>query len=437
MDSGVHQGAESGTITVFRETIQFPGAPWLKLHFSDYNLGKRSFITVTSLEDGGQQRLDTTSISQWHANSAFFNGDAVSIELHVAARESDIFFRIKEVTVGEWLDEPDADYSIESICGTDNRTPSTEARVARLTFVSAAGNPGTACTAWLISNGALLTAGHCVDFDPDQSGPLLPDGVLDLDGNDVIEFGVPNSLNTGTLVFADPDDQYAINLTSVTWNYDGEGQGLGKDWAVFAVFPNANTGNLPHEVQGFYRMTNGNPSTSSTIRITGHGTDSTPTQTRNQIQQTHSGPWVSENSSGADRWHRYQVDTTGGNSGSPIIWTNNGFTIGIHTNAGCAADGTGANSGTSFEHNALETAVDNFPGNNTVYADLSRFGALENGTIFHPYDTVSEAVAAVASNGVVSIVAGSYTKAANTLTIGDDGKSMTIEAPVGSVIIGN
>jgi hypothetical protein len=68
---------------------------------------------------------------------------------------------------------------------------------------------------------------------------------------------------------------------------------------------------------------------------------------------------------------------------------------------------------------------------------LSRFGTLENGTIFHPYDTVTEAVAAVASNGVVSIVAGSYTKAANTLTIGDDGKPMTIEAPVGSVTIGN
>ena len=42
------------------------------------------------------------------------------------------------------------------------------------------------------------------------------------------------------------------------------------------------------------------------------------------------------------------------------------------------------------------------------------------------------------SGGIVSIVAGTYTAAAgNTFTIGDDGKSMTIDAPVGTVNIGN
>ncbi len=52
----------------------------------------------------------------------------------------------------------------------------------------------------MISNGRFLTAGHCVDFDPDQGGPLLPDGILDLSG--VVEFNVPASLPNGTTVAA-------------------------------------------------------------------------------------------------------------------------------------------------------------------------------------------------------------------------------------------
>ena len=73
-----------------------------------------------------------------------------------------------------------------------------------------------------------------------------------------------------------------------------------------------------------------------------------------------------------------------------------------------------------------------------MYADLSRFGTLENGTIFHPYDTVAEAITAVTSSGIVSVVEGTYTRAAgNTFVLGDTGKQMIIEAPVGSVLIGN
>ena len=438
LDSGLHEGAETGAILAFSDTIQVPGAAWLRVHFADYNLGKHSYIAITSLKDGGQQRLKAKYLPQWHDNSAYFNGDAVTVELNVAPREKGIFFRIEEITVGEFLDESEKEEIPEDICGSDNRTPSSDARVARLTFVTAAGNTDDGCTAWLTSNGALLTAGHCVDFDPDRSGPLLPDGVLDLDGNDVIEFDVPDSTTGGRLRFADPDDQYAIDLNSVEWNFDGSGQGLGKDWAVFEVFPNPNTEQLPHRVQGFFRMTNGNPSSSSTIRITGHGTDSTPDWTRNQIQQTDTGPYVEERSSGGDYWHRYQTDTTGGSSGSPIIWNNNGFTVGIHTNGGCTSSGTGANSGTSFEHNPLETALDNLVATNAVYVDTTHYWTFENGTIFYPYDSVTEAVSAASSGAIISIVAGSYLgTAGNTFIAGEDGKRLTFEAPVGSVAIGN
>ena len=123
------------------------------------------------------------------------------------------------------------------------------------------------------------------------------------------------------------------------------------------------------------------------------------------------------------------MDTTGGNSGSPVIWGN--YTIGIHTNGGCNSNGTGANSGTSFEVNALETAIDNHPGSNTVYADKISYGATENGTIYHPYDTVNEAVGIVPVGGKVSVVAGVYSDT------GVYSKQMLMVAPVGSAVIGD
>ncbi len=437
LDTRTHSNPSSESVNAFQAEIRVPGAPWLRVHISDYNLGQNSYLTLTSLKDGGQQRLDAENLPHWSNTSAYFNGEAVLTELHVAPGEQNIFFRVEELTVGEWVEIAEEELSIESICGAaDNRIPSNDARSARLTFVFASGNPNNACTAWLVSKGSLLTAGHCVDFDPDGFGPGLPDGTLDLDGNDVIEFDVPASTSGGNLVFADPDDQYPINLGSVQWNFDGEGQGLGKDWAVFDVFGNDNSRKGPHQVQGFFRMTNGNPTTgASTMRITGFGTDTTPNLTRNQTQQTHTGPYRGENSAGGDIWHTYQVDTTGGNSGSPIIWNNNGFTVGIHTNAGCGNPvGSSANSGTSFEHNPLENSLQDFPFPSTVYADKIRFGAAENGTIFHPYDTVLEATGAASSGSLVSIVAGNYNE---TMLLGSDGKSLILDAPVGTVTIGN
>ena len=63
---------------------------------------------------------------------------------------------------------------------------------------------------------------------------------------------------------------------------------------------------------------------------------------------------------------------------------------------------------------------------------------LENGTVLRPYDTVAEGVNAATSGAQIRIVAGTYSKAAgNTFTLGEDGKSMTLLAPVGSVVIGN
>lgn len=442
-------GAPAATRMKVVKTLHFvnvPNAPWLQIHFGKCNLGSRSYVTLTALEDGARQRFDSSSLSEWHNASALFNGGQVEIEVHVASGEEDIFISIDGLVVGERVvgdietvageTDLEGDPVIETLCGSDDRVASTDSRVGRI----------NGCTAWLISNGAALTAGHCADYDPDRSGPLLPDGVLDLSG--VMEFNIPLSDADGTLNRSDPDDQYPIDTSDVTWNFDGSGQGLGKDWTVFALNPNSNTGLRAHEVQGFFRLTREKPTVDSTTRITGCGVDDTPSGTtggdnaQHRTLQTSTGPYRGEATGdlSVDIYHYYTVDTASANSGSPIIWESNGFTVGIHTNGGCESDGSSYNRGTSFEVNVLEQAVQDFPGSSTTYVDniANHPSPDEDGKVLSPYDTVAEAIATVVSGGRLSIVEGSYPAASgNTFLAGADGKSFMIEAPVGTVTIGN
>jgi hypothetical protein len=55
---------------------------------------------------------------------------------------------------------------------------------------------------------------------------------------------------------------------------------------------------------------------------------------------------------------QYQTDTTGGNSGSPIILEDLGVAIGVHTNGGCDSGG-GQNSGTGVNNVGLQYALAN------------------------------------------------------------------------------
>jgi hypothetical protein len=430
LHTGLHDGAAAGDVVAFRDTVRAADdAPWMRLHFADYNLGAESYVILTSLDNGDWQRLDARSMIHWNRATGIFRGGAVELELHVAPADTGVFIDVGALTVGERR-EPDG--GVASICDSgDERVVSGDNRVGRLYFGG--------CTAWLTSNGAVLTAGHCVDFDPDATpgncGPLLPDGVLDLNG--VVEFNVPLSQANGNINPALLVDQYPIDLTSVSWRFDGCGQGLGKDYAVFGVNPNSTTGLTAHQAQGFLRMTREAPAVDATIRVTGCGADS-DTNTRNLALQTDTGTYEGESSSGADFSHNHRADTEGASSGSPIIWEANGLTIGIHTNAGCTSSG-GSNSGTSFEHTALETALEGFPGFGAVYVDRGHALPVDdNGTIFRPYNTIPEAIADVPNGGIISIVEGIYPASeGNTFLIGDDGRAMWLRAPVGSVLIGD
>jgi len=322
---------------IWSTTITVPGAAWLRLHYdavllagSPHRGGDGSFLRITSLLDGAVMTQHMEHVRQWRFTSAYFNGDAVQVEILAAPGTGANLFRTVEVEAGHGPSGAQ-----ESICGsTDDRVLSNDARQGRL-------NVG--CTAWLIDdcNHCFLTAGHCTG------------------GSNMVEFNVPLSTSGGSIQHPPPSDQYAIDASSMQSN---GGAGTGDDWGYFGVFPNSTTNLTPYTAQGnvSYTLRHTIPPVSGNIRITGYGSTSAPVSpTWYLVQKTHTGPMVSYTNGGANNaLVRYSTDTTGGNSGSPIIYENTGEAIGIHTHAGCTSTG-GSNQGTGSVHAGLQSALAN------------------------------------------------------------------------------
>ena len=312
--SGTFDGAPSPTgqaVLAKSHIVTIADAPWLRLYFGEVNLGTNSYLTITSLKDGHTQKLDTKSLQSWNYSSAYFNGKSIEVKLFVDPTDKNISIAVEEVAVGDWAGGTPLP---ESICDdVDDRTPSNNPAAGRLIPVG--------CTGWIISNGKYLTAGHCLNGSSAQT----------------FEFNVPNSLPDGTLQHPGPEDQYTV-IQGTKQFTDG---GIGNDWGVYEVQDNSQTGLQPIDAMGasFTLVQDLGP---SNIRITGYGVDYDD-NILTQTQQTHVGP--AAGSSGTTM--RYRTDTTGGNSGSPVIDDATGNAVGIHTHGGCGAGGSGNNSGTS------------------------------------------------------------------------------------------
>ncbi|MCU0406910.1 MAG: T9SS type A sorting domain-containing protein [Ignavibacteriaceae bacterium] len=322
LESGVFDGngsPENNPVEVFSSIIELHSVPWIQLHFSDSNLGDGSYIIIKSVYDGLWQKLNSVSLEQWNSFSAYFNGNAVEIKLFLAPSDKQVFIHIDEIIVGEWYE---GELPL-SICGsTDDRELSNQQATGRLL------SPG--CTGWIIPNGKIVSAGHCL---------------TSATGSTVLQFNVPPSLPNGTVQHPGPEDQYSVNVSTRIFVNGG----IGDDWGVIEAYPNSVTNLLPIQAQGTYWPLAQNYSPDS-IRITGYGT---ATGVRNQVQQTHVGP----NAGSSGTTMRYRTDTTGGNSGSPVIDALTNVAVGVHTHGGCTSSG-GNNNGTSFFSTAFWDAVE-------------------------------------------------------------------------------
>ena len=331
MDSGVVVNNNAAPQVVFVTTVTSAGDPWLRLTFDSAVLAGRpgidgSYLKITSAQDGAVQILNGQGIRDWNYTSAYFNGDSVIVELIAYPGTGENHVAMSELWAGDpnfVLIDP------ESICGpTDDRTLSSDKRNARLLPVG--------CSAWLFNDAAKCfgTAGHCISTGT---------------SNAVVQFNVPLSSASGQVVNPPPQDQYPVDQPSIQTTGS---LGAGNDAAYFGTKVNSNTGKTAFEAQGdAYILDPVSPAVTAgaQIRITGYGTVSAPVSpTWNQVQKTHVGPYFSKTVSGAVFRLQYQTDTTGGNSGSPVIYEPTGHVIGVHGHAGCST--TAGNSGTASEH---------------------------------------------------------------------------------------
>ena len=351
-DSGLITNDTGRAQVIYSEEVRVSKADWIRLEFGEVLLSGQpdtideSLLIITSLGDGATQYLSARHVEEWQHTSAYFNGDAVRVEIFSAEGTGPNRVEILSAAAGD----PDG-LDQRSICGaTDDRTLSDIARAGR--YFPAG------CTAWIIGDRCLLSAGHCV-----ASGG-------------VVQFNVPLSTGGGSPVSPPPEDQYSVDPSSMQYTNGG----IGNDWSYFGCFDNSNTGLSVYEAQGdLYDLAASAPAVSGqTIRITGYGTTSSPVPNSwNLAQKTHTGPYTFRSGTTI----QYAVDTTGGNSGSPVLDESTGLAIGIHTNAGCSSGG-GANSGTAIHNAGLQNALANPRGvcrfidcNNNTINDLDEIAA--------------------------------------------------------------
>lgn len=346
-------------------------APWVRLRFSNVNLGQNSYLVIISDFDQDKQYFNGNTISEWQNQTAFFKGNALTVEVYVAPGETNISLQIDDMTVGEFY----GNQPLPDLCGSDNRVSSSypymDGRILPI-----------GCTGWIGAGGFYFTAGHCVNVSSNNL--------------QVIQFNVPASLCDGTLVPSAIADQYPIIYSSRVY----QEADIGNDWGLFNCGANSSTGLTPVEAQrAYYHLSkNLNP---AIIQIRGFGTDHTPSgctgyyNSDSQTLQYDSGSSLGEHFNGSnDVYWEYLVDTEGGNSGSAIKANVSGISntaIGIHTHGGCNPPSTG-NKGTSFEADDTEAAMNSYWQSQSEYVDGGHHLGSSVGSSVKPNVSVQNAI---------------------------------------------
>lgn len=152
-------------------------------------------------------------------------------------------------------------------------------------------NPG--CTGTMISDDLFISAGHC--------GYAV---------NDVVRFNYQNDPS------GNPRPTQDFTVTQVVEQEDNASW----DYAIVRLSGN------PGAIWGYARLADRDEDVGDNVVIIQHP---------NGVPKVlHAGPVFDYASPLGANWFRHQVDTVGGSSGSGLL-TEDGFLVGIHTNAGC------------------------------------------------------------------------------------------------------
>lgn len=290
--------ATTDTDIVFSEVIATEGALWTRLYFAQVTLDGQSAIRMTSLRDGETQTLDAESIIEWNHSSAYFNGNAVLVEL--IADEGSQGNRVVLDQIAVDFGDGGSPIGTCGLCNGDSRVPSDALWTGRVMPVG--------CSASIYNEqSCAVSAGHCMS------------------SANVLQFNVPDSLGNCDTQNPPINDQFPVT------GQISQNSGVGGDWAAMTIGTNG-LGQTPYDRYGEFRpIATSVASVGNPVQVFGYGVSSNCPLS--QTQQ------LSEGTINAVQSNTYRalIDVTFGNSGSALLW--NDQIIGIVTH--CDTCGTG------------------------------------------------------------------------------------------------
>jgi V8-like Glu-specific endopeptidase len=319
------------------ETVVSPGATFLRIHFSRFNLPDGDYLTISS-PDGTD--FWTYSGKGPRGTGEFWafivEADSAQVELHSSARPvkaARFGVAIDRIAHGTAPINEDGSFIQKVICGTDGKesvtchTAVNTRPVARLSFQS--GGSSFLCTGWLVAgsnNSTMMTNNHC--------------------------FTTQAEVNTVQARFNYQATACGGSTSATTTTYAG-GTFLktnavsSLDYTLFTLQGN------PEATWGEYTATSKSPTVGLVLNFPQHPAgrlkeiaywkDSAHTLRCDvsTINQTYGG-------SAAGTQMGYSCDTEGGSSGSPVLDAGTGRVIGIHHFGGVAT--SCLNSATQMKH---------------------------------------------------------------------------------------
>ncbi|GGO22011.1 hypothetical protein GCM10011576_40840 [Micromonospora parathelypteridis] len=344
VDSSLSYAPNGGT-----QIIQHPGATYVKVHFSSLRLAQGDYVTVSSRDGKESYRYDrhlnraTGSDYTTDGQPGFWamsvEGDTAVVTLHSSRPSRGSAATIDRFWRGYDRTEIAAhNFSTQSVCSTDarrdvvcyqNSHPTEYARgraVARLLI-----SGGGLCTTWRVGNtNRMLTNKHCFSTQSAVSGSEM-------------QF----NYQCATCGGANPGAGTKVSGATLYRVSSGGSNQL--DYTLFSV-------NNFATIQGFGTLYLATTATSNGTRIyvPGHGDGSA--KRLSIYEDTQNGATCAVRNANYNTWNiSYSCDTSGGNSGSPVLNASHRV-IALHHLGGCPSN-QGAKA--HLIYNEIASLIDN------------------------------------------------------------------------------
>ncbi|MGH3713700.1 MAG: proprotein convertase P-domain-containing protein [Micromonosporaceae bacterium] len=312
-----------------QQVIKHFGATYVKVHFSSLRLNAGEYVTVSSPDSTESYRYGGANSSDYTTDPAgqgfwamSIDGDTAVVTVHSTRRSPGTAATIDKFWRGYTPQEIEAhNPSIMSVCGTDARRdvvcyqsshPTEYAKgnaVARLLI-----GGGGLCTTWRVgTTNRMLTNNHCIGSQSDVTGS-------ESQFNYQCATCGGNNPGAGTKVSG-----------ATMYKTSGDG-GSGLDYTLYSV---NNFSNITQ--YGTLYLHTRAPTTGERIYIPGHG-DGKPKRL-SIYEDTQGGALCTVKNAASDSYNMgYSCDTSGGNSGSPVLAADHKV-IALHHLGGCPNEG--------------------------------------------------------------------------------------------------